>query len=180
LDDRIPVWPPDISAVLYGRISNPDWNVPWYGTEHLALLFHIKPSYEYGRQEPLSHLRQLTAIYMCLADGKVQDSRKRAENAIKVLVESQTSLDFVSHLPLGIAAPLKEAARTCQLSPAGDWPMAAYTAIGRNDRAASANHTPDILFNDGYRSMKNYIVSRNAIPWCCRSNLALSGFVSCT
>jgi anaphase-promoting complex subunit 1 len=145
--------------VLYGRISNPDWNVPWFGTEHLASLFHISPSYEYGRQEPLSHLRKLTAIYMCLADGKVGDSRKRAENAIKLLVESRPDSELVTNLPLGIAAPLKEAARTCQLSPAGDWPIALYTAIGRNDRAASANHTPDILFNDGYRSMKSHIVS---------------------
>ncbi|KAJ3806574.1 hypothetical protein F5876DRAFT_80552 [Lentinula aff. lateritia] len=45
LDDTIPVWPPDISAILYGRISNPEWKVPWFDALELATRFRIQPSY---------------------------------------------------------------------------------------------------------------------------------------
>jgi anaphase-promoting complex subunit 1 len=147
-----------MSAILYGRISNPDWKVPWYDARHLTLLFGIRPSFAYGYLEPLSYLCQLTTIYACLADSQVHDSQKRAENAIISAVKSHVGPEFLNKLPLGIAAPLMEAARTCQLSPPADWPIAAYKAIGRNDLAASANHAPDMLFNDGYRAMKYYTV----------------------
>ena len=154
----MPVWPPDMSAILYGRISNPDWKVSWYDANYLTILFETSPSFAYGRLEPLAYLRQLTDMYNCLADDQVHDSQKRAEAAIMLAVKSQVGPEFLNKLPLGIAAPLMEAARTCQLSPPGDWPIAAYKAIGRSDLAASANHAPDILFNDGYHAMKYYIV----------------------
>lgn len=163
LDDRIPVWPPDISAILYGRISNPDWKVPWHDTHNLTIRFEITPSFAYGRLEPLTYLRQLTALYKCLADNKVEESQKRAENAIHLMVTSNMGLEFLNNLPLGIAAPLREAARTCQLSPPGDWPLAAYRAIGRNDLAACASDAPDMLFSDGYRPVKDFIVSSPAV-----------------
>jgi len=160
LDDRIPVWPPDVSAILYGRISNPDWKVPWHDTHHMAVRFEITPSFEYGQLQPLASLHQLTAIYKCLADNKVAQSQKRAENAIYLMVTSQAGPEFTNRLPLGIASPLREAARTCQLAPPGDWPLSAYRAIGRNDLAACASDSPDMLFSDGYRSIKDYIVRK--------------------
>ncbi|KDQ54480.1 hypothetical protein JAAARDRAFT_209213 [Jaapia argillacea MUCL 33604] len=155
LDDRLPVWPPDMAAILYGRISNPEWNLPWYETHKLGLQFKVQPSFEYGRLEPLAYLRQLTALYVCLSDNKITDSRKRAENAIHLLVRSQMGKEFLRNLPLGIAAPLKEAARTCQLSPPGDWPVAAYQVIGRNDLADGASAASDVLSNDGYKPSKS-------------------------
>jgi anaphase-promoting complex subunit 1 len=120
--------------------------------------FDVSPSFEYGRLDPLETLHQLTAIYKCLADNKVEGGQKRAENAIHFMVKSQMDPHFIDCLPVGIAAPLREAVRTCQLSPPGDWPLAAYRAIKRNDLAACASDAPDILFNDGYRSVKDYIV----------------------
>lgn len=49
------------------------------------------------------------------------------------------------------------------MAPPGDWPLAAYRAIGRNDLAASGSEIPDMLFSDGYRSMKDFFVRRNLI-----------------
>ncbi|KAF8154084.1 anaphase promoting complex subunit 1 [Crassisporium funariophilum] len=155
-DDRIPVWPPDISAILYGRISTPDWKVPWHDVQHIVSRFHITPSFEYGARDPLQKMHQLGQLFSTLSDGKVPESQKRAENVIYKMV-TQNEADFVYLLPLGIAAPLREAARTCQLAPPGNWPLEAYRAIGRNDLAASATRNPDILFNDGYRSRKDFI-----------------------
>jgi anaphase-promoting complex subunit 1 len=159
-DDRLPVWPPDISAILYGRISNPDWQVPWHDTHYMANRFGITPGFAYGRLNPLLSLDHLTAIYRCLADNTTLETQKRAENAMFRMVTSRLGREFMSRLPIGLAAPLREAARTCQLSPPGDWPLAAYHAIGRNDLAASASDAPDLLFSDGYKQVKDFIVSR--------------------
>ncbi|KAG6853861.1 hypothetical protein C0991_000622 [Blastosporella zonata] len=156
VDDRLPVWPPDISAILYGRISNPEWQVPW-DTQEVAVRFGIAPAFIYGQLNPLVSLQHLTDIYKCLADKNVPQTQKRAENAIFLMVNAKLGSEFLSRLPIGIAAPLREAARTCQLAPPGDWPLAAYRAIGRNDLAASADDAPEVLFSDGYKPVKEFI-----------------------
>jgi anaphase-promoting complex subunit 1 len=158
VDDRLPVWPPDVSAILYGRISNPDWQVPWHDTQHIATRFHITPSFAFGRLDPLITLKKLTSIYKCLADTAEPSSQKRAENAVLLMVELNIGPNFLNRLPLGILSPIREAARTCQLAPPSDWPLEAYRAVGRNDVAASASQAPDLLFGDGYKAMKDFIV----------------------
>jgi len=159
VDDRLPVWPPDMTAMFYGRINNPDWKLPWYDIRKLASQFKLSPSYAYGKLEPLAYLRQLTLIYRCLADKMVEDSRKRAENAMHLMVSHQIGLAFLNVMPLGLAAPLREAARTCQLAPGQDWPAAAYEFIGRNDLAEGANADPGLLNVNGYRAVKEFLVS---------------------
>ena len=148
-----------MTAMFYGRINNPDWKLPWYDIRKLASQFKLSPSYAYGRLEPLAYLRQLTLIYRCLADKTVEDSRKRAENAMHLMVSHQIGLAFFNLLPLGLAAPLREAARSCQLAPGQDWPAAAYEFIGRNDLAEGANPNPNDLNATGYRPVKEYLVS---------------------
>lgn len=93
-----------------------------------------------------------------MADDKVPESQQRAENAVLQMVTA-TSSKLLDALPMGIAAPLREAARTCQLAPPGNWPVSAYRAIGRNDLAACGSDEHDMLFNDGYRPVKDFIVS---------------------
>ena len=68
----------------------------------------------------------------------------------------------IAHIPLGVASALKEALRTCQLSPSGDWPLPAYELVGRNDLAEGLNNSPAPLFHSGYRSVKDYIVSTHS------------------
>ncbi|KAF5357388.1 hypothetical protein D9758_005889 [Tetrapyrgos nigripes] len=155
-DDTIPVWPPDISAILFGRISNPEWKVPWLNAFELAERFKVYPSCAYGHLDPLSALQRLSAVVKCLADGSISRTSKRAENAVRAMVQLGIGEDFISKLPLGIASSLKEAARSCQIAPPLEWPAAAYKAIGREDVAASVTQGPDLLSKDGYLSMKEY------------------------
>ncbi|KAJ6463351.1 hypothetical protein C8R45DRAFT_1220204 [Mycena sanguinolenta] len=157
VDDRLPVWPPDVSAILYGRISNPEWQVPWHDTQHMASRFHVVPSCAFGRIDPLGALSKLTALYKCLADSAEPSGQKRAENAILRMVELRIGPEFLQRLPLGVLSPIREAARTCQLAPPSDWPLEAYRVVGRNDVAASASQAPDPLFGDGYKSTKDFI-----------------------
>ncbi len=160
LDDSIPVWPPDISAILYGRVSNPEWKVPWFDALELAARFRIQPSFAYGDVDPVESMKRLTSAYMKLADPDIKRNVKRAENAVKQMVISGIGENFISKLPLGIAAPLREALRTCQLSPPPDWPLSAYKEISRDDVAASANPAPDMMMKNGYRTVKEYLVRK--------------------
>ncbi|OCH86063.1 hypothetical protein OBBRIDRAFT_890739 [Obba rivulosa] len=157
LEHRLPVWPPDMSAILYGRINNPEWALPPPSSASFATQFKLVGAYAFGRVEPLARLVKLTAVYMQLADHTVTETRKRAENALTTMTRSNIGPDYLRTLPLGIAAPLREAARTCQLSPAGDWPVSAYQMIGRHDLAEGLSSENDAFFPYGYRSVKEYI-----------------------
>jgi anaphase-promoting complex subunit 1 len=143
--------------VFYAIISHPDLRNPRNDDHDHRIPTDITPSYAYGRLLPFKTLNRLTSIYKCLSDESVPEAQKRAENAVLLL--STLRPDFVDRLPLGIAAPLREAARTCQLSPPSRWSVAAYRAVGRNDIIACATDAPDNIFNDGYRTVKDYLVS---------------------
>jgi len=146
-----------MSAVFYAIISHPDLRNPRNDDHDQIIRTDTTPSYAYGRVVPFKTLHNLTLIYKCLSDESVPEAQKRAENAVRLI--STLEPDFIDRLPLGIAAPLREAARTCQLSPPNNWPLAAYRIIGRNDLVACVIDAPDDLFNDGYRTVKDYIVS---------------------
>lgn len=191
-DTRLPLCPPDISVILYGRISNPEWKVPWHSVLEIARSFSSNSSssslsrasstssvasgassvvigggsgelqedrysFAYGLHDPLMSLNALTSIYKFLADGSEKSSQKRAENAVLYMVRTgligdgsvstgsvsgkgfEGNKTFLSRLPLGLAAPIREAMRTCQMAPPSDWPLEAYKAVGRDDVAASAS-----------------------------------------
>lgn len=100
-------------------------------------------------------------VFSALSDGKVTETRKRAENAINIMVcqaHGRSASEVMEHLPIGLAAPLREAARSCQLSPCGDWPYTVFTLIGRNDLAEGITGPSDILHGHGYRSVKENFV----------------------
>nr|GAT42948.1 predicted protein [Mycena chlorophos] len=159
VDDRLPVWPPDIAAILYGRISNPEWPVPWHDAQHIATRFHLSPSFAFGHIDPLKTLSKVTAIYKLLAlqDAEEPTSQKRAERAVMRMVELRIGPEFLSRLPIGVLSPIREVMRSCQIAPPGDWAIEAYRAVGRTDVAASASYTPERLFGDGYRSPKQFV-----------------------
>jgi len=154
LDERLPVWPPDISAVCYGLINTLESRVH---DSQMNIQFNIPVSYAFGHLEPMVNLSLLSPTFKYLGTG-VEGSQKRAENAVRLMVRSQLGRECINLLPLSMSTPLREAARSCQLSPPEGWPLTAYQAIGRNDLAACARDAPDMLFRDGYRTVKQYIV----------------------
>lgn len=158
VDDRLPIWPPDMAAILYGRINNPEWSPPWAEPEHFASQFKLVSSFAFGQATPLPYINRIKSAYSALADNKTADTRDRAENALQCLVKNRRVLGLTPNLPLGIAAPLREAARTCQLLPSGDWSVIAYELIGRNDLAEGVNSTINTVTTQGYRPVKEFVV----------------------
>jgi hypothetical protein len=66
--------------------------------------------------------------------------------------------DLLRHLPLGISSPLREAMRTGQLSPSGEWPIGAYQLIGRDDLAEGVGSSAEHMNNGGYKTVKQWLV----------------------
>jgi anaphase-promoting complex subunit 1 len=163
IDDRIPVWPPDVWALLYGRMSYPDWNVPWMNTHHITQLFSLTPSYAFGQVNPLANLQRINKLYTLLINPSDAPIQRRAESAVLELLNGEEGggMEFLERLPLGMAAPLREAMRTCQQAPPENWPANVYKAIGRNDLAASTQDLSTIVnqTDAGYRPKKEFIVS---------------------
>ncbi|KAI0074880.1 hypothetical protein K474DRAFT_1600790 [Panus rudis PR-1116 ss-1] len=159
-DDRLQMWPSDLPSVLFGKINNPEWNTPWTPTYKLASIFNITPSFAFSQADALLTSRHLSVIYMALADNTLAECRKRAEKAILQMVKLgrwSGRDEMLRHLPLSISAPLQEAARTCQLSPSGDWPREAFKLIGRNDLVKLVTDAPELVFDYGYRTRKEFL-----------------------
>ncbi|KLO17751.1 hypothetical protein SCHPADRAFT_994092 [Schizopora paradoxa] len=147
-------WPHDISASLFSRLASPEGSV---GLTKL-LSDRTAPRFTYFQNEPPHRLMKTIAeLFDTLCDTKFKESRKRAEETILKLAQMHCSSDFLNLLPISIAIPLREAARTCQVGPPASWPLMAYEFVGRNDLTEASLATGDILFNDGYRSMKDHL-----------------------
>jgi anaphase-promoting complex subunit 1 len=158
IDERLPIWPADVLSGLLGKINNTDWNKPNLDSWQLIIPKEEQPSFAYGRQDPLIRSHHLNALYDFLSDGK-ETTRKRAEAALRQLTRTaEGGYELLSHLPIGLAMPLHEAIRTCQVSPAGEWNPAAYQFIGRNDLAENGAAASEIHYTSGYRTIKDYIV----------------------
>ena len=160
LDDRISIWPPDASAILYGRIANPEWDIPNFSLATLGSQFDMTPSYAFGQSDPLNELKYLIDVYQAMSDTTVTSTQKRAENAVPMIFgEGEQIMSTLDMLPLGIAAPVRESIRTCQLVAPMSWPARLYRAIGREDVAASTTQKSNVIPRDGYKGMKEFIVS---------------------
>jgi anaphase-promoting complex subunit 1 len=131
----------------------------WTDASKQAERFRIKPSWAYGRLNPLEPLQRIHAVYEVLGDPN-KKLLKRAEQAVRLMVDTKIDEKFISKLSIGIAAPLREAIRSMQLVPPSDFPPAAYKAIDREDVAASASAIPDKMSKDGYLSIKDYLVRK--------------------
>lgn len=152
-----------MTAILYGRLNNPDWQVPWSNSYAFASRFDLEASWAFGRTDPLAHTSAFTTLCKTLTDkqweGRALDTRSRAVAALQFMDLTGLQLDNLRRFPLGIAAPFREALRTCQLSPGGDWTVSAYHLIGRNDLAEGFTDSPAIATNSGYRTVREFLVS---------------------
>ncbi|EAU87599.1 anaphase promoting complex subunit 1 [Coprinopsis cinerea okayama7 len=157
IDDRLPIWPQDIVAMIHGMLSGAtESKTPWISPWQIARIYHTKPTYAHDTLDPLADLHELLTLYGFLSDMKTTGAQKRAEAAIHRLVTG-IGVDKIDMLPLGIAAPLREALRTCQMAPPAHWPLPSYSQIGRNDLAASASEDPEETFNEGYKPAKEFM-----------------------
>jgi anaphase-promoting complex subunit 1 len=153
-----------MSAVLFGRIANPGWALAPH-TRNLGSHFGLQPSFAFGNLEPLSTLAQLTTLYMCMADDKVSETERRAHHVVQAMLRLKTGVQLLGTLPIGIAAPIREAVRTCQGLPPPGWSPHGYRLVDRNDLAEGINHGGDAWRDDGYLSVHdfNVFISLNVV-----------------
>lgn len=113
-----------------------------------------------GRYDPTRDMYRLFNIWECFADPTVPTARKRAENALQVMVRLGFTNDDLDRLPYGIAQPIRESLRTCQSLPGQDWPAQAYHLVLRPDLAqmvsGDASHAPS---RDNFRQVDKHFVS---------------------
>ena len=149
------VVPLDVLAALCARLSQPE--------SRSALLENAagrEPfTYAFGRRETHPVLRELTYLFTTFSDYNEPDGRKRAESTVLMMTTNHFGPDYLNLLPLSLSAPLREAARTCQIGPPSNWPTHAYEFVGRSDLTESGKVKGDLVFNDGYRSAKEHLVS---------------------
>jgi anaphase-promoting complex subunit 1 len=146
-----------MTAVLFGRIVNPAWTLAPH-TRNLGAHFGLQPAFAFGKIEPFTSLAQLTALYMCLADETVPETDKRAHNAVATMVRLNLNIQFLATVPVGLAAPIREAIRTCQHLPPPGWNSLAYRLVDRNDLAEAIAPSSDPMRNDGYLSIRDFNV----------------------
>ena len=147
--------PMDFLSTLYSRFAQPETK----NNSLEASLSRPISSYALGGLDPHPIMRLFTNLFSTLSDVTQQSTRKRAEATVLMMANERMGKDFLNLLPLSIAVPLREAARTCQLGPPSEWPAVAYEFVGRNDLTESGKTNGDFMFNDGYLTVKDHLVS---------------------
>ncbi|KAH8830535.1 hypothetical protein DL96DRAFT_1668350 [Flagelloscypha sp. PMI_526] len=148
-DHRIPVWPPDFYATLQailregpmtgdpnplGLQSNPNLMFPTLWPQNIDLAYGQHASLEYGLVYPLDVFQGLSTVFRHLADDRLPTVQKKAEFAVVSFFKTFPSPDFLNTLPLGLAAGIREAIRTCSVEPPVPWGKTQLMQyIGRTD-----------------------------------------------
>jgi len=137
--DALPHNPPSIFIHLRCRLLQ-EKCASWPTLAQIPSLFAFEASLEYGSaHDPVQRSQEMLALYGLLTNGGVTE---RSERAVMALLSRGWTRQTVDELPVGAATPIREALRRCQQSPPSDWPVAAYTLIGRDDLAKMATYVP--------------------------------------
>ncbi|KAL1675835.1 hypothetical protein EV122DRAFT_173564, partial [Schizophyllum commune] len=97
-------------------------------------------------------------------DSSDTTAQFRAEETVQFMHAMQLPLAWVDSLPIGIAAPIREALRTVQLAPPATWSLDLWNYVGRNDLAATAGDNIKLLRSDGYLTRKQLLDDRYNRP----------------
>lgn len=90
------------------------------------------------QNDPWRRTRRIDQVYSCFTDSSKKDFRSRAELAVETMVALDFTLEELDDVPYGVAIPIRECLRACQMSPPSEWPLAAYELVGRQDLAEMA------------------------------------------
>jgi len=137
----------------------------WTALGHISQLFHFEPALQHGRTDPVKDMYKLFGVWECFSDATVPTARKRAENAMQVMVRLGINIDDLARMPYGIAQPIREALRTCQSVPSGDWPVQAYQLALRPDLAQMViGDSTHVASRDSFRQVNKHLVSSCNMP----------------
>lgn len=146
--DALPNSPPDIFEHLRLRLTDQQ-SPSWPTLANIPARFALEVSLENGSSfDPLQRTHQLLQLYAILLDKSVASSTRRCENAVRAMMAFRWSLRDVEELAVGVASPIREALRACQLCPPGDWPTEAYILVGRSDLARMSEIRPVVFQAD--------------------------------
>lgn len=126
---------------------------------HIGQMCQFEPALQYGKVDPLKDIYRFFTVWECFTDPTVPTARKRAENAMQVMVRLGVTNDDLDRMPPGLAQPIREALRTCQTLPSGDWSATAYQLILRPDLAQMATgDASHMTSRDSFRQVDKHLV----------------------
>jgi hypothetical protein len=151
------LWPPDLTSMLYERLRA---SAPLQGPHgrNLGSHWNITPSYAHGKIETLPSLAYFSRVFMTITDPQSGNTRLRAQQAISTMLTLRTSETFCD-IPVSLAAPLLEAARTMQIIPVGGLPSDVYKLTRREDCAPASEHHHLVSGSSGYLPAQDLGVS---------------------
>lgn len=156
---RLRPQPPDLYLYLFSRLVDPMAKPGWNTMNHLSQMYQFEPALQYGKTDPLQDVYRLFSVWECFTDSAVSTARKRAENAMQAMVRLGLTNDDLDRMPPGLAQPIREALRTCQSLPSGDWSAAAYRLVLRPDLSqmvtGDASH---MTSRDSFRQVDKHLV----------------------
>jgi anaphase-promoting complex subunit 1 len=98
---------------------------------------------ELGRVHPFQHLQVLCDIYADLSGGSAGIVIFKAHETINKVIRHGLSTQWIQSLSFGVAMPIMEALRLCQLHPSKTWSSEVYAFVGRPDYAAKNGKVAD-------------------------------------
>lgn len=127
-----PPAPPDVYATLHAALDGHTRTLETLA-QSVGDATHTPPLRHLAVWCPLLHA--LLDVYSVLAQGTAAD-------VARALLRVQWDARTVQRLPAGLALPLEEALRTCQLDPPAHAPPALYALLRRADAAARSPAAP--------------------------------------
>lgn len=161
-DPRLSPTPPDLTAYLSSALlALPKPQKAWVNVQDIPNQFSFPPPTEpIPLHDPFPLARQLTMVYDRIRDSRGLSARDRAEQTVAAMVSVGLTSDVLRRVPFGVAAPLREALRTCQFYPPKDWSTEAYILIDRKDLAQMKAGGPPRFgfgFGDAYSQMNHLV-----------------------
>nr|ASF90226.1 hypothetical protein SPAR01883 [Bartheletia paradoxa] len=98
--------------------------------------FGFQPAASLSTVSPCWRTLRLQLVYDVLAESDEHSTaQQRAEKAVVEMVRLGMTREELNRVPFGVVLPLREALRSCQLNPPGNWEPEAYSLVERPDLA---------------------------------------------
>lgn len=133
----LPTSPVSISNMLMGSLLASSPSPPIHDISSIAKNHGLVPSLFYGHLDTCHRTRTLIAIYSRLSPSgtSIESPSVRSRNAVLTMYARGWGREQLEKVVFGIALPIWEAVRLCQLDAPEYWPEGAYEIIRRDDLA---------------------------------------------
>ena len=153
--------PSNAINLLFDSLLSSDSSTSLDSILSIAKHYNISPSNFYGRLNPCHRTRTLQSICARLSPARtsIESPSVRSQNAILKMFARGWGREELEKVVFGVALPIWEAVRLCQLDAPENWPEGAYKIIRRDDLARQVGGK---LLSDSDKRAVSQIVS---IEW---------------